>query len=264
MPGTVRKIIERIKEQRSAGNSVVALTVETRLVLQGFDPQRFDYDTPDDAGRLARIREIAQEMDVAVDDLVAEADTEPDPDAAPAPPPDPQEVLGSEGLSRSAQNAAADAGAGLAPGMATTGAAPTRAKPQIPSDHPLTEFKRLADEALAESPPGEDGARSGLGFDQLVKISLLMGLYSIHSDAVFCDQLRYNHLFQWFLDRSEGDTDLDAEALNEDREAVLHTAPSRSFFDRVVPEAARQKLFSSPLLQANGRQIKGWMSQRAS
>ena len=260
MPGTVRKIIERIKEQRSAGNSVVALTVETRLVLQGFDPQRFDYDTPDDAGRLARIHEIAQEMHVDVEDLIAEADKEPDPEAAPAAPPDPQEVLGSEGMSRAAQDAAANPGAaGGAPR-----AAPAPPKPQIDSDHPLVEFKRLADEALAESPSGEDGVRSGVGFGQLVKVSLLMGLYAIQSDAVFCDQLRYNYLFQWFLDRTEGDTELEAEALGEDREAVLHTAPSRAFFDRVVPEAARQKLFSNPVLQANGRQIKGWMSQRAS
>ncbi len=257
MPGTVRKIIERIKEQRSSGNSVVALTVETRLVLQGFDPQRFEYDTPDDPGRLARIREIAQEMHVAVDDLVASADAEPDPDAAPVPPPEPEGGGPPEGLSRTAQDAAAAAGLGSQGGVAPS------PRPRVPSNHPLREFKRLADEALHESPSGNHGADSGAPFATLVKSSLLMGLYSIHTDTVFCDQLHYNALFEWFLDRSPGDAGFDADAFGRDRQHVLGSPPSRAFFDRVVPEAARQKLFSSPLLQANGRQIKGWMSQRA-
>lgn len=89
MAGTVSKIIDRIKNVRSSGNPVVALTVETRLVLQGFDPERFDADTPDDAGQLARLREIAREMKIDIDDLLGEADVEPDSGADPAPPPKP-------------------------------------------------------------------------------------------------------------------------------------------------------------------------------
>lgn len=255
MPGTVRRIIERIKEQRSAGNSVVALTVETRLVLQGFDPQRFEYDMPDDPGRLARIREIAQEMNVDVGDLVAAADVEPDPEAAPAPPPEAQGVAAGEGLSQSARDAAAAAGVSAQPAASQ--------RPRVPSDHPLREFKRLADEALSESPVGEDGRASGASFATLVKSSLLMGLYSIQSDTVFCDQLQFNSLFEWFLDLPSESRAFAADAFARDREHVLSSAPSRAFFDRLVPEAARQKLFSSARLQANGRQIKGWMSQRA-
>jgi len=257
MAGTVRKIIERIKDQRSGGNSVVALTVETRLVLQGFDPQRFEYDTPDDAGRLARIRDIAAEMNVDVDDLVATADVEPDPDVAPAPPPG-SPLGGSEGgLAASAAATAAAAGVGPA---ARSRAAMT----DVDSNHPLRKIKEIAARALAEV--GDDveaGPRSGVPFGTLLRASLLMALYSIASDRVFCDQLRYNTLFRWFMDLDAEAGEPDPDAFAEDREQALAAAPARAFFDQVVLQASKQRLFSSGLFQVNGRQIKGWMSQRA-
>lgn len=258
MPGTVRRIIDRIKDQRSSGNSVVALTVETRLVLQGFDPQRFEYDTPDDPGRLARIEEIAGEMGVEIGDLMAAADAEPDPEAAPAPPPEAHESLGAENLSQSAQDAARAAGIGR-----DAAGAGARSAATVPEDHPLQGFRRIADEALAESGAGDAGSRSGASFAVLVKSSLLIGLYSITSDRVFCDLLRYNTLFTWFLGVSAAHADFDAEAFAADRQDALASAAGRAFFDRVVLEGGRHKLFSSERLQPNGRQIKGWMSQRA-
>ncbi len=259
MPGTVRRIIDRIKDQRSSGNSVVALTVETRLVLQGFDPQRFEYDTPDDPGRLARIAEIAGEMDVDIADLMAAADAEPDPAAAPEPPPESHGTTGAEDLSQSAQDAARAAGIGRdAAGVGSRSAAV-----DLPADHPLQGFRRIADAALAESGEGYAGSRTGASFAVLVKASLLIGLYSITSDRVFCDLLRYNTLFTWFLGVSAAQADFDAEAFAADRQDALASPAGRAFFDRVVVEGGRHKLFSSERLQPNGRQIKGWMSQRA-
>lgn len=256
MPGTVRRIIDRIKDQRSSGNSVVALTVETRLVLQGFDPQRFEYDTPDDPGRLARIKEIAGEMGVEIGDLMAQADTEPDPEAAPVPPPVAHGTLGADDLSQSAQDAARAAGIGRDTGARATA-------PDVPADHPLREFRRIADEALAEAGEVDAGSRSGASFPVLVKSSLLIGLYSITSDRVFCDLLHYNSLFTWFLGLTTTQADFDPEAFAADREEALATPAARAFFDRIVLEGGRHRLFSRDRLQPNGRQIKGWMSQRA-
>lgn len=257
MPGTVRKIIDRIKEQRSGGNSVVALTVETRLVLQGFDPQRFDYETPDDPGRLARIREVADEMNVDIDDLLREADVEPDPDATPAPPPGAPTQVGGEGVAAAAQ-AAAEAAGVLPSGNPRAPAA------AVPDDHPLRRFKEITDEALAKVGGDVDpGAQSGAGFATLVKSSLLIALYSFTTDRVFLDQLRYNSLFQWFLDLRPAETTFAPEAFAADREQALATPAARSVFDRIVPKAGQQKLFSSGVFQVNGRQIKAWMTQRA-
>lgn len=251
MPGTVRKIIERIKEKRSGGNSVVALTVETRLVLQGFDPQRFEYDTADDAGRLARIAEIAEEMGVDISDLLAEADVAPDPEAAPAPPPRPE----GGGVSEAARAAAVAASAG------TAGAAPA-STPTIPDDHPLQKFRQLADSLLVQVGTGEDGSNSGASFAVLVKASVLMALYSIHKDSVFCDLLRYDALFQWFLGLSPEQARFEADAFFDDRERALNSDVSRKFFDKLVPAAGRDKLFAADVLQASSADFKSWMTPR--
>lgn len=248
MPGTVRKIIERIKEKRSGGNSVVALTVETRLVLQGFDPQRFEYDTPDDAGRLARISEIAEEMRIDISDLLAEADVEPDPEAAPAPPPQPE----GGGVSQAARAAAA----------AASSSAVAAAAPQIPEDHPLRRFREHADSILGQVGAGTDGAKSGASFAVLVKASVLMALYSIHKDSVFCDLLRYDALFQWFLGLTPETARFEPDAFCDDREQALNSDVSRKFFDKLVPAAGRDKLFAADVLQASAADFKSWMTPR--
>lgn len=246
MPGTVRKIIERIKDKRSGGNSVVALTVETRLVLQGFDPQRFGYDTPDDAGRLARLAEIADEMRVDVSDLMAAADVEPDPESAPVPPPQPAGGVASE----AARSAAASAAVSPVP------------TPQIPGDHPLRQFRQLADSILTQVGAGDDGSRSGASFAVLVKASVLMALYAIQKDTVFCDQLRYNSLYQWFLGLTPDAVEFDPAAFFEDREQALNSDVSRRFFDKLVPAAGRDKLFSAEVFQASSADFKSWMTPR--
>lgn len=326
MPGTIRRIIDRIKEVRSGGNSVVALTVETRLVLQGFDPERFGYDTPDDAARLARIRDIAAELGIDIDDLLSEADVAPDPEATPGPMPSPpvrssaaaaaaqassdslaaagaastaairagatelsavdsaraQSAPGSAGLADAGPEEVAAAAArpgleGLAEDDATT-AAPTSARPGvqgladpepaaepdlgIDDDHPLHEFRALADDVLNGLGEGAGaGTRSGATFAQLMKASLLMGLYSVTNDRALCDHIRHNTLYRWFLGLGTGEGHFDAEAFRQDREAALATPSGRAFFDRLVPKAGGRGLFRSERLQVNGRLIKSWMTQ---
>lgn len=248
MPGTVRKIIDRIKEKRSGGNSVVALTVETRLVLQGFDPQRFEYDTPDDPGRLARISEIAREMHIDVSDLLEAADVAPDPDAAPAAAPDaPAESSAAEAARAAAAQAVGTVGTRL---------------PQIPSDHPLRRFREIADSTLAQLGGERGGDNSGASFEVLLKSSALMALYSIDKDSVFCDLLRYDALFQWFLDLDPDRAQFDPDTFFADREKALATASGKTFFDRLVPAAGRDKLFSQPVFQVDSSAFKGWMTPR--
>jgi len=261
MPGTVRKIIERIKEQRAGGNSVVALTVETRLVLQGFDPQRFDYNTPDDPGRLARIQEVANEMNVDIDDILSEADVAPDAEVEPAPLPGaPSQTGGGESVAAAAQAAAAAAGI-TATGAGATGAG--QASPSVPDDHPLRTFKELVEEALSNlDESGEAGGQTGASFEHLIKSSLLMALYSFARDRVFLDHLRYNTLFQWFLGAGASTADFDATHFSADREQALGSPAARRVFDELVPKAGQRQLFSSELLQVNGRLIKSWMSQQ--
>lgn len=265
MPGTIRRIIDRIKDARSGGNSVVALTVETRLVLQGFDPQRFGHDVPDDPARLARIRDIATEMNVDIDDLLAEADVAPDPDAEPGPMPGPpvRSATATREGAASKQPLPGSPSATGYPDAGTAGAAAvnTVPDPEIDDDHPLHPFRAIADEVLAELDGGEAGARSGASFAELMKASLLMGLYSVSNDQALCEQIRYNNLYRWFLGLRPGEGHFDGTAFGEDRQQVLASSAGRAFFDRLVPRAGKRGLFRSDRLQINGRLIKSWMTQ---
>src|SRR2546429_7570431 len=76
---------------------------------------------------------------------------------------------------------------------------------RVPVDHPLRAIKCLADQALAaisdelNDAYAADG-RPSIPPERLLKASLLMALYSVRSERLFCEQLDYNLLFRWFLD----------------------------------------------------------------
>src|SRR5690349_20652371 len=75
----------------------------------------------------------------------------------------------------------------------------------VPKSHPLRKIKKLADAALEELSPVFDqmyaaGGRDSIPPENLLKSMLLMALYSVRSERLFCEQLGYNMLFKWFLD----------------------------------------------------------------
>ncbi len=84
-----------------------------------------------------------------------------------------------------------------------------------PAEHPLRSIKAHTDRVLAElSDPLEalysTTGRPSIPPEQLLKAQLLMALYSVRSDRLFCQMLDYNILFRWFLDMSLDDAGLDA------------------------------------------------------
>jgi len=66
MAGQIKRTIDSIIAQRAQGDPLLALTTETKLVLKGFDPTRFDASSPDDPQIIAALRGIASEMGVFV------------------------------------------------------------------------------------------------------------------------------------------------------------------------------------------------------
>jgi len=66
MAGTVHQIIQAILEQRGKGNPMLVGTTRTKLILKGLHPDRFGPQTPDDPQAVARVREVAAELHVAL------------------------------------------------------------------------------------------------------------------------------------------------------------------------------------------------------
>ena len=75
----------------------------------------------------------------------------------------------------------------------------------VPREHPLRRIKPLVDSAFGRMSPVFDavyaaGGRPSIPPEHLLNASLLMAFYTIRSERRFCEQLRYNILFKWFLD----------------------------------------------------------------
>ena len=84
----------------------------------------------------------------------------------------------------------------------------------VPANHPLRAIKHRVDVVLQKLSPlfdqlyAEEG-RPSIPPEQLLKSRILTALYSVRSERFFCEQLGYNLLWLWFLDRefSEGSFD---------------------------------------------------------
>ena len=76
---------------------------------------------------------------------------------------------------------------------------------RAPAQHALRSIKAKADAVLGSMSAEfdrlyADSGRPSIAPERLLKPSLLIALYSVRSDRVFCEMLDYNILFRWFLD----------------------------------------------------------------
>ena len=97
---------------------------------------------------------------------------------------------------------------------------------RVPATHPIRAVKELADEALAALSPTFDvmyGAtgRPSIPPERLLKATLLMALYTVRSERLFCEQLDYNLLFRWFLDMDMTESSFDHSVFSKNRERLI-------------------------------------------
>ena len=105
----------------------------------------------------------------------------------------------------------------------------------IPDDHPIRRIKPIVDSALQQLSPLFDtmystSGRPSIPPEHLLKASLLIALYSIRSERQFCELLRYDLLFKWFLDLNISDEPFDASSFSKSAEPArvghLHGLPA--------------------------------------
>jgi hypothetical protein len=64
MAGKIKIAIDEIINQRSNGNSTVALTTRAKLVLKGLNPDNYTDMSPDDQAVMNQIHQIATDFGV--------------------------------------------------------------------------------------------------------------------------------------------------------------------------------------------------------
>jgi transposase len=137
----------------------------------------------------------------------------------------------------------------------------------IPANHPIRRVKPLAEAALRELEPTFERMYARIGRpsippEHLLKSCLLMALYSIRSERQFCEQLRYDLLFKWFLDLNLEDEPFDHSSFAKNRRRLLEHSISRQFFEAVVRQARRRHLLSSQHFTVDGTLLESWASMK--
>jgi len=139
---------------------------------------------------------------------------------------------------------------------------------RVPQDHPLRPIKAMADAVLSSMSKRFDRMYSSIGRpsippERLLKAQILIALYSIRSDRMFCEQLDYNLLFRWFLDMNADDPAFDHSTFTKNGDRLLKHDVAAEFFAAVVEEARVRGLMSSEHFTVDGTLIEAWASLKS-
>jgi transposase len=138
----------------------------------------------------------------------------------------------------------------------------------VPADHPIRIIKKVADEGLKRLGPlfsaiYSERGRPSIPPEVLLKSQILIALYSVRSERLFCERLQYDFLFRWFLDLPGVGTAFDATTFTKNRARLLDADLFREFFQEVVEEARRRRLLSDEHFTVDGTLIEACASMKS-
>lgn len=138
----------------------------------------------------------------------------------------------------------------------------------IPPDHPIRRIKRVVEAVLADLDPEFDAMYAATGRqsvppEQLLKATVLMALYSIRSERQFCERLRYDLLFKFFLDLNVDDEGFDHSTFSRNRERLLEHEIADRFFAAVVRQAHLRRYISGEHFSVDGTLLEAWASHKS-
>ena len=136
---------------------------------------------------------------------------------------------------------------------------------RIRADHPLRRIKPQVDAVLASMSATFDamyaeGGRPSVAPERLLKASLLIALYSVRSDRLFCEMLDYNMLFRWFLDMGLEEASFDHSTFSKNRARLIEHEIAKAFFAGILKQAREQRLLSDEHFTVDGTLIESWAS----
>jgi len=138
----------------------------------------------------------------------------------------------------------------------------------IPEFHPIRRIRKVCDEALRALDPvfeamySETG-RPSIAPEILLKSQVLIALYSIRSDNMFCEQLGYNVLFRWFLGMSMSEAPFNPSTFSKNRQRLIEHDVGREFLGAVVCLAQEEGLTSKEHFTVDGTLIDSWASMKS-
>ena len=138
----------------------------------------------------------------------------------------------------------------------------------VPADHPLRAIKQQVDAVLRKLSPlfdelYADIGRASIPPEQLLKARVLTALYSVRSERLFCEQLQYNLLWLWFLDREFHEGSFDHSLFAKNYERVLSAEVAKLFFTEIYGLSRQAGWTSDEHFTADGTLIESWASLKS-
>jgi len=141
---------------------------------------------------------------------------------------------------------------------------------RIPRTHPIREVKRMIADVFRRLDDHfealyADKGRDSVPPERLLAAKVLMALYSVRSERQFCERLKYDLLFQWFLDINPDEFDalFDASVFSKNQERLLGHATADIFFAAVVEIAQERHWVSNEHFSVDGTLIEAWASLKS-
>jgi hypothetical protein len=99
--------------------------------------------------------------------------------------------------------------------------------------------------------------------EKLMRALLLQVFYSVRSERMLMEQMRYNLLFRWFVGQTMGDGVWDHWVFAKNRNRLLDHEVVEAFFIEVMTLADKQGLLSKEHFSVDGTLIQAWASHKS-
>lgn len=138
----------------------------------------------------------------------------------------------------------------------------------VPTDHPLRAMRVMVNAALDELSPVfakiySPFGRPSIAPEKQLRALLLQVLYTVRSERLLMEQLRYNMLFRWFVGLSIDEPVWDVTVFTKNRERFLDGEIAERFFQAVLGQARAAGLLSDEHFTVDGTLIEAWASHKS-
>lgn len=138
----------------------------------------------------------------------------------------------------------------------------------VPQDHPLRSIRVLTDQALGRmsslfSTLYADSGRHSIAPEKLLRAQLLQLFYSLRSERMLMEQLRYNLLFRWFVGIAIDEPVWDHSVFSKNRDRLNSESVAAVFLGEVVRLADKAGLMSDEHFSVDGTLLQAWASQKS-
>ncbi|CAG2313019.1 transposase, IS4 family protein [Burkholderia sola] len=138
----------------------------------------------------------------------------------------------------------------------------------VPADHPLRPLRLLVNQALKRlnglfGTIYADSGRASIAPEKLLRALLLQVFYSVRSERMLMEQMRYNLLFRWFVGLAIEDAVWDHSVFSKNRDRLLEHDVVEAFFTEVMSLADKQGLLSREHFSVDGTLIQAWASHKS-